>query len=211
MTRPVTDKQREVLAAVQQFWAARGLAPSLADLATELGVTRATVHEHLQALKRKGQLDHIEGVGRSWRSMVSPESSPTGPKRIPIVGTVAAGSPIFAQENISGWLTIDDARQQDTLFGLRVRGDSMADAGILDGDIAIVRQQSTADNGDIVVALVDDQDATVKKLERAAGAVRLVPMNSEYKPIVMTPARQLRIEGKVIGVRRDLDGGGHGA
>lgn len=83
----------------------------------------------------------------------------------------------------------------------------MTDAGILDGDVAIVRQQSTAEHGDIVVALVDDQDATVKKLERDAGTVRLVPMNSKYEPIVISPPRTLRVQGRVIGVRRDLDGG----
>src|SRR5690606_9303688 len=139
MTRPVTDKQRGVLAAGQKFWEVRGVAPSLADLAADLELSRATIHEHLQALKRKGQLEHIEGVGRSWRSTTAAPTSPSGPKRIPIVGAVAAGTPIFAQENINGWLTVDEAREQDTLFGLRIRGDSMTDAGILDGDIAIVR------------------------------------------------------------------------
>lgn len=207
MTRPVTDKQREVLAAVQKFWEVRGVAPSLADSSADLELSRATIHEHLQALKRKGQLEHIEGVGRSWRSTAAAPTSPSGPKRIPVVGAVAAGTPIFAQENINGWLTVDEAREQDTLFGLRIRGDSMTDAGILDGDVAIVRQQSTAEHGDIVVALVDDQDATVKKLERDAGTVRLVPMNSKYEPIVISPPRTLRVQGRVIGVRRDLDGG----
>src|SRR5690606_22462579 len=102
---------------------------------------------------------------------------------------------------------IDGTSEHDTLFALRVQGDSMIDAGILDGDLVIVRQQEAADDGDIVVALIDGQDATVKKLERDAGTVRLVPMNSKHDPIVISSPRTLQVQGRVIGVRRDIDGG----
>ena len=204
MAREPTEKQREVLAAIERYSEEFGVAPSLADLATALGISRATVHEHIGGLKRKGYLANVDGVGRSWRSTLRDSSTS---RRIPIVGRVAAGTPILAQENIEGWLTIGDTREHDALFALRVQGDSMVDAGILDGDIAIVRQQSTADHGDIVVALVDGRDATVKKLERAEGSVRLLPMNSKYDPLVISPPRTLQVQGRVIGVRRDLDGG----
>jgi len=203
MAREPTDKQREVLAAIEQYWQEFGHAPSLADLAEALGVSRATIHEHIGALKRKGYLANVDGVGRSWRSTLRGSSTS---RRIPIVGHVAAGAPILAQENIEGWLTIDGASEHDTVFALRVRGDSMVDAGILDGDLVIVRQQDTADDGDIVVALIDEQDATVKKLQRDNGQVRLVAMNPKYEPIVVPPDR-LRIQGRIVGLRRDLGEG----
>lgn len=203
MAREPTDKQREVLAAIEQYSEEFGVAPSLADIAEALGVSRATVHEHIGGLKRKGYLANVDGVGRSWRSTL--RGSATS-RRIPIVGRVAAGAPILAQENIEGWLTIDGASERDAVFALRVRGDSMVDAGILDGDLVIVRQQDTADDGDIVVALIDEQDATVKKLQRDNGQVRLVAMNPKYEPIVVSPDR-LRIQGRIVGLRRDLGEG----
>jgi len=208
MDREPTEKQREVLAAIERYWGEFGHAPSLADLAAALGVSRATVHEHIGGLKRKGYLANIDGVGRSWRSTLRDSSTS---RRVPIVGRVAAGAPILAQENIEGWLSVDGTNEHDMLFALRVRGDSMTDAGILDGDLVIVRQQNTANDGDIVVALVDDEDATVKKLQRAGGVVHLVPMNSTYNPIVISPPRRLSLQGRVIGVRRNLEGDRHGA
>ncbi|MCA9627428.1 MAG: transcriptional repressor LexA [Myxococcales bacterium] len=202
MAREPTDKQREVLAAIEQYWQEFGHAPSLADLAGALGVSRATVHEHIGALKRKGYLANVDGVGRSWRSTLRDSSTS---RRIPIVGGVAAGAPILAQENIEGWLSVDGTSEHDTLFALRVRGDSMTDAGILDGDLVIVRQQEAAKDGDIVVALVDDQDATIKKLKRTGSMVHLVAMNPAYDPIVIEPDR-IRIQGRVVGLRREIGG-----
>ncbi len=204
MAREPTDKQREVLAAIEQYSEEFGVAPSLADIAEALGVSRATIHEHIGGLKRKGYLANVDGVGRSWRSTLRGSSTA---RRIPIVGRVAAGAPILAQENIEGWLTIDGTSEHDTLFALRVQGDSMIDAGILDGDLVIVRQQEAANDGDIIVALINDQEATVKKLQRDNGQARLVAMNRKYDPIVVSPPQTLRVRGKVIGVRRDLDGG----
>lgn len=202
MAREPTEKQREVLAAIEQYWGEFGHAPSLADLGSALGVARATVHEHIGALKRKGYLANVDGVGRSWRSTLRDSSTS---RRIPIVGRVAAGAPILAQENIDGWLSVDGTSESDTLFALHVRGDSMTDAGILDGDIVIVLQQEVANDGDIVVALVDDEDATVKKLKRAGSMVHLVPMNPKYDPIVIHPGR-VRIQGRVVGLRREIGG-----
>lgn len=202
MAREPTEKQREVLAAIEQYWGEFGHAPSLADLSAALGVSRATVHEHIGALKRKGYLANVDGVGRSWRSTLRDSSTS---RRIPIVGRVAAGAPILAQENIEGWLSVDGTSEHDTLFALRVQGDSMVDAGILDGDLVIVRQQEAANDGDIVVALVDDQEATVKKLQRAGSMVHLLAMNPKYDPIVIQPGR-IRIQGRVVGLRREIGG-----
>lgn len=125
--------------------------------------------------------------------------------RVPIVGRVAAGEPVFAQENIEGWIVVDDMPAIAPLFALRVRGDSMTGAGILDGDLVVVRQQSDADDGDTVVALVDDEDATVKRIKRRGGMIHLVAMNPAFGPIVVSGDR-VRVQGKVVGVRRNLDG-----
>jgi len=181
MAPPLPSRQQAVLEVIQTFWQEHGVAPSLADVARTLGVSRQTIHEHFRALQRKGLLDNLDGVARSWRP-TTPHQKETS--RVPIVGQVAAGQPIFAEENIEGWITVDNARPSDTLFALHVCGDSMIDAGILDGDLVVVRQQQDANDGDIVVALVDDETATVKKLRRSGGEVRLLAMNPAYDPIV---------------------------
>lgn len=201
MDRDLTDKQRAVLEAIQEFWDRTGVAPSLADLAARLQVSRATIHEHLGLLKQKGYLEHIERAGRTWRPKAAvPHGSL---RRVPIVGRVAAGQPILAAENIEGWVAVEDAPEGADYFALRVRGDSMIDGGILDGDMVIVRQQAVAEDGDIVVALVAEEEATVKKLKKCGERVQLVAMNRAYQPIDL-PAESVRIQGKVVGVRRSL-------
>jgi len=208
MLRDLPPRQRATLEAIQGYWAELGVPPALADVAKALGVSRQTAYEHMKALRRKGLLDHIEGAGRTWRP-----TAPAGKRscRVPIVGEVAAGSPIFAEKNIEGWITVDDVAPSDKLFALRIRGDSMVGAGILDGDLVVVRQQDTAYDGDIVVALVDDEDATVKKLRRQGGMIHLLAMNPSYDPIVVN-GDSVCVQGRVVGVRRclrDDEGGGN--
>lgn len=200
MGSDLTEKQRAILDAIQDYWREFGVPPSLADLAAAIGISRATAHEHVLALKRKGFIDHIEGAGRTWRPLSGPDPSA---RRIPVVGRVAAGVPILAQENIEGWITVDDVRGNDVLFALRVQGDSMIEAGILDGDLVVVRQQETAENRDIVVALIDDQDATVKRFIRGKKVVWLEPANHALVPHDYAPER-VRLQGKVVGVRRSV-------
>jgi len=201
MDRELTDRQRAVLEAIQEYWGRTGIAPSLADLAARLGVSRAPIHEHVGLLRDKGFLDHVVGIGRTWRPKAA---VPTGSvRRVPLVGRVAAGQPILAAENIEGWVAVEDAAEGADCFALRVRGDSMVDGGILDGDTVIVRQQAVAEDGDIVVALVGEEEATVKKLKKCGERVQLVAMNRAYRPIDL-PAENVRIQGKVVGVRRSL-------
>lgn len=197
----LTEKQRTVLKLVQTYWNENQVSPSLANLASSLKVRRSTVHQHLLALKKKGYLDHIEGAGRTWRPTGGPKSEAS--VQIPLVGKVAAGAPILAQENIDDWITVSDVNPNDCFFALRVRGDSMTDAGILDGDIVIARKQNDAIDGDIVIALVNDTEATVKKFSRDGDNVRLIAMNSKYQPIVLRGDRA-QIQGKVVGVRRRI-------
>lgn len=198
MPRPLSQRQQAVYDAIVAYLREHGVAPSTADLAQQFGISRTTVHGHLRALQRKGYLGHSEGVARSWRPLRGQ------PSQVPVVGGVAAGSPVLAAENIEGHITFDDARHGDTLFALRVRGDSMIAAGILDGDLVVVRRQDGAEDGDLVVALVDDEEATVKKLWRDEDRVHLVAMNPDYEPIVIEGDR-VRVLGRVIGVRRCLD------
>jgi len=201
MDRDLTEKQRAVLVAIEEYWSRAGVAPSLADLASALQVSRATVHEHVIILKRKGHLEHIERAGRTWRPKAA---VPHGNmRRVPLVGRVAAGQPILAEENIEGWIAVESLPGGADYFALRVRGDSMIEAGILDGDTVIVRQQAVAEDGDIVVALIGEEEATVKKLRRHGEHVQLVAMNRAYAPID-EPAARVRIQGRVVGVRREI-------
>ena len=201
MTGELTSRQQTVLEAIERFWNEQGVSPSLADLATTLDVSRATVHEHLVVLKKKGYLENIEGAGRSWRPLTRPRQSQS--VRVPLLGRVAAGAPILAKENIEDWITVDGVNDADQLFALRVRGDSMVEAGILDGDVVIVRKQDVAENGTIVVALVDGEEATVKKLRRDGDDVLLIAMNPLYEPI-RRRGDHVRVLGKVVGLRRCL-------
>jgi repressor LexA len=199
MVQGLTNKQRTVLEAVRRYWDERGVAPSLGDLGAVLGLRRSTVHQHVLALKKKGYLEHIEGYARSWRP--TGQLPMPGSRRVPVLGRVAAGLPVLAQQNIEDWITVDDAPAGSTLFALRVRGQSMIGVGILDGDLVVVRQQHTAQDEDIVVALVDGEDATVKTFHRQEGQVILEAANPEFAPI-RRRGSQVRILGKVVGVRR---------
>lgn len=200
--RELTQKQQAVLAVIEAHWRAHGVSPSVAEIAARLGLRKSTTHEHLMAIKRKGALVHVEGQSRSWRPASMAPAVPEPPqRRIPVVGRVAAGAPILAHENIEGWLPVPE-RPGQTLFALQVQGDSMTGAGILDGDLVIIQQQPVAEEGDIVLALIDDQDATIKRLRRHGDRITLEPENPEYEPLTLH-ADRVQLQGKVIGLRRD--------
>lgn len=201
MAKGLTDKQSEMLSLVEDHWREHDAAPSVSELATRLDVSKPTAHSHLLALKKKGFLVHAEGKGRTWRPMSV--ASPYRVERIPLVGRIAAGMPILAQEMIEAWIPVEVRAGHGVLFGLRVQGESMIDAGILNGDVVIVRQQETAEPGEIVVALVDEEDATVKRLRRRGRNVILEPANEAMQPIEVGASR-VRIQGKVVGLRRDI-------
>lgn len=199
--KQLTEKQQEVLEIIRRYLMKNGQSPTVREIARELRVrSTCTVHKHLAALEKKGFITKIK---YGYRSIELPgEYSPKQTKftPVPLLGRVAAGQPLLAAENVDGFLPIPaDMAQGEGLFALKVRGDSMRDAGIFDGDIIVAHQQSTADNGDIVVALLDEE-ATVKRFFREPDHVRLEPENPEYAPII-TPAVQ--ILGKVaLSIRR---------
>lgn len=188
-----TTKRDEILAFLQDFLAENGYAPSVREIMQAVGLkSTASVHYHLDALNRSGAINMDGTKNRA----ISVSGGAKKPGQIPVVGVVAADLPILAVENIEGYLPWDG---DEDCFALRVKGDSMLNAGILPGDKIIVRPQQTADNGDIVVALLEEE-ATVKRLLRKDGKVWLLPENPSYSPIDGTNAAIL---GKVRGVVRE--------
>lgn len=186
-----STKQGEILAFLRQFTADNGYPPSVREICAAVGLkSTASVHYHLGELRRSGLIAMDTNKNRT---ISLPDAAPG---RIPILGTITAGLPILAVEQVEGYLPWDGA---GSCFALRVRGDSMTGAGILSGDMVVVHPQSTADNGDIVVALLGDE-ATVKRLRRSADGVWLLPENPAYAPI---DGRDASILGKVKAVVRE--------
>ena len=186
-----SDKAQRIIEFVDSFIRENGYSPSVREIGEAVGLrSTASVSYHLQALQEKGLLQSPGQKGRK-RSLVTGAR----PGQIPVVGLVTAGQPILAVENQEGTLAWGDP----SCFGLRVRGDSMINAGILPGDTVIVRPQSSADDGQIVVARIGDE-ATVKRLSRRNGQVWLLPENDAYDPIDGSEAELI---GLVKGVVRE--------
>ena len=186
----------------------QGYPPSVREIGEAVGLrSPSTVHFHLKKLVDAGMIETGAGKGRAI-TLTHPPAVPAAPAapieaeapagRVPIVGNVAAGSPILAQECIEDYLTFDAGHPGDVHFALRVRGESMLNAGILPGDLVVVRQQASCNQGEIVVAMIDDE-ATVKRFSRKNGHVWLLPENDAYSPIDGTHAQIL---GKVVAVVR---------
>ena len=172
----------------------QGYAPSVREICEAVGLkSPSTVHFHLKRLQEQGLIEKGDFKGRAIVL-----TQPKKKHQVPIVGDVAAGSPILAQECIDDYLTFDCGGEEDCHFALRVRGESMLNAGILPGDLAVVRRQQTARSGDIVVALLEDE-ATVKRLSLRNGQVWLLPENDDYEPI---DGNEAVVLGKVVAVVR---------
>lgn len=198
----LTEPQRRLLKLIEAHIARAGISPTLRELADQLDQGVASVYKLVQRLERNGYVGRIAGKSRSLKVLRSAgEAQIVGLMAIPLLGTVAAGSPMFAPENMLGEVLVDAATfQSGRHFALKVSGQSMIDAGISSGDILIVRQQPLAEHHDIVVALLNDE-STVKRLHHRNGQIQLLPENSRYKPITVNPQDDLRIIGKVVGVR----------
>ena len=199
--QPLTKRQRQILDFLNEFIDKHGYAPSLEEIGQRFGLSSlATVHKHLTNLEEKGF------IRRAWNKSRSVELVPTrlGSRaiEIPLSGNVAAGTPIEAlvtNETVS--VPEELVRRPETTYALRVRGKSMIDEQIRDGDIVIVEGRRTADNGEMVIALVRGLDVTLKKFYRDNGRIRLQPANAMIQPIVMN-ADQIQIQGIVVGVLR---------
>jgi len=203
MPRELTGRQKEILAAIRKFMEDEGKPPTLKEIGDMFGFAPSTIFQHLGALETKGFIRRgpnsrdVEIVG------FDPSEAIKAMKKIPVIGRVAAGQPMLAEENIEGYIYVDGTRiRSDDVFALKVKGDSMTGAGIFNGDIVIVRKQSAAEHRDTVVALIDDE-ATIKRFVRRGGGYSLEPANERYKPI---PVREnTQIIGKVIGMQRTME------
>ncbi len=201
----LTTRQREVLDLIKRKVAERGYPPSVREIGEELGLNSpSTVHSHLSSLVRAGYLRRDPSKPRAIE-VVEPASDlhRSTTRDVPLVGRIAAGSPILAEEQIEEVFTLPtEFTGQGPVFLLAVRGDSMRDAGILDGDYVVVRAQKTAEPGDVVAALVDGEEATVKRFSRAGGQVVLHAENPAYEDLVFDEG--VEILGKVVAVLRAL-------
>lgn len=187
-----SNKREQILNFLTQFMNEHGYAPTVREICNAVGLqSTATVHYHLNALRDAGLIEMDE---MKKRAISLPDAQRAD--RIPVVGVVTAGVPILATENIEGYIPWDG---ESGCFVLRVRGDSMIGAGILDGDKVVVRPQPDAENGQIVVALLDDS-ATVKRLKKTGRDVWLMPENQSYEPI---PGNEAKILGRVKALIRE--------
>ena len=205
----MTKMQQKIYDYIAQTLAQQGYPPSVREIGDAVGLkSPSTVHFHLKHMKEMGVINKSGRKGRAITLAQPAENLPAAPEvpqeveppagRVPIVGTVAAGTPILAQECIEDYLTFDTGGRDGEYFALRVRGESMLNAGILPGDLVVVHQQQEAHNGEIIVALIEDE-ATVKRLRRKDGQVWLMPENDAYSPI---DGRNASILGKVSAVIR---------
>ena len=194
----LSPKQQQIYDYIIAFSAEHGYPPSVREIGAAVGLrSPSTVHFHLKGLETAGLITKAEGKTRSI-TVIQPEAQAEPGDKVPVVGSVAAGAPILAQECIEDYLTFDTGGQPGEYFALRVRGESMKYAGILPGDLVVVHQQPDAHSGEIVVALFEDE-ATVKTLRRKDGQVWLMPENPDYEPI---DGEGCTILGKVTAVVR---------
>jgi repressor LexA len=208
--RELTGKQREVLGFIRGFVAKHGLPPTVREIGERFKVTPRAAFDHLRALERKGMLQRRATAGRTSRSLVPSDGAGGRPHAVPILGRVAAGQPLLAAENREGELHIAPASlpgRGEDVFALRVRGDSMIEAHICDGDLVLVRRQDSAQPNEIVVAMVESEsgeaEATVKRFQRDGERVVLKPEHPTMAPIVVDPRRTpVKIIGKVVGLLR---------
>ena len=191
----LTSMQQRIYEYIASCIQEQGYPPSVREIGEAVGLkSPSTVHFHLKHLEEAGAIEKGAGKGRA----ITLTTPPVPEDKVPILGNVAAGSPILAQECIEDYLTFDTGGHGDEYFALRVRGESMLNAGILPGDLVVVRRQQTCSNGEIVVAMIEDE-ATVKRFSKENGHIWLLPENDAYSPIDGTYAQIL---GKVSAVVR---------
>ena len=196
----LTKRQREIFDFIKRYSAERGYPPTVRDIGKAIGLTSSsTVHAHLANLEKLGLVRRDPTKPRALELLGEAARKVVGPSGLPVVGRVAAGAPILAEENIEDYVDVPQlAGGGDGEYVLRVRGDSMKGVGILDADYVVVQRQDTANNGEIVVALVGDE-ATVKRYFREDDHIRLQPENEAMEPI---RTREAVILGRVVGVLR---------
>jgi repressor LexA len=200
----LTQKQQEVLDFIQGYFARQGMAPSVREIAEALGKSAQAIQQHIEILRTKGCLQHQPSKPRTNVPVQSQIFTLEQINEVPLLGQIQAGLPVHAEENLEGSLPLPRIwAKDDKVFVLRVKGDSMKDAHILSGDLALVRQQVNAENGEIVVARVHQSEATLKRFYQKANKVTLQPENPHYDPIEVS-SDEVEVVGKVIGVYRKI-------
>ena len=200
MLPSLTTRQKEIYDFLLKSIREKGYAPSIPEIGAKFKIVSTNgVSDHLKALEKKG---YIRRVGKRAIEVLSALGKPmlAAVREIPILGRVPAGKPFLSEENVEGLLTITNDMGSGKLFALQVKGDSMIDAGILEGDRVIVKQQGTAENGEIVCALIEGE-ATLKRFYRKNGVVTLKAENQKYPPITVSQG-EFRVLGKVVGLMR---------
>ena len=210
ISKPLTARQQQILTFIEAITNQRGYPPSVREIGDEVGLSSpSTVHSHLNTLQRLGYLRRDPTKPRAIEVRYDPTSGASDLDRrpvvhVPLVGDVAAGTDVLAQENVEEVLPLpSDFTGEGDLFMLRVRGDSMIDAGILDGDFIVARSQNNANTGDIVVAGIPGEEATVKTYSTTEDRVVLIPANERLEPMVFRPS-EVSVFGRVVTVMRKL-------
>jgi repressor LexA len=209
MAEVLSGKRQQILEFIAERLRERGYPPSVREIGEAVGLaSSSTVHTHLAVLQREGYLERDPTKPRAIQVRYDPSSktaiAPEPVRYVPLVGDVAAGTGVLAQESVEELLPLPETfTGRGSTFMLRVRGDSMIELGILDGDFVVVRMQPDAENGDVVVASLPDGEATVKTFSRRAGQIVLSPANTTMSPMVLGPD-DVTIYGKVVTVLRRL-------
>ncbi|MFZ1986103.1 MAG: transcriptional repressor LexA [Desulfatitalea sp.] len=204
---PLSFKQQQLFEYLSQSVQSAGRAPSLRQAAANLGVSHAAVAQGLKALEDKGYVKREGRYSRTVYLLNAAQQTAASHRwrEVPIIGRVTAGLPMYAQQEWDGTLVLDaDQFKEQNLFALHVRGDSMRDAAILDGDLAICVPRQFASNGEIVVALVRNEEATVKRFYLRKNRIELRPENPKFKPLFFN-FDEVLVQGKVIGIQRTVD------
>lgn len=199
----LTQKQRNVFDFIVRSLREQGVIPSIREICNQFGYSSTNAaNVHLYALEKKGYITRRHGLARNIEISSEYMVKTTG---VPIVGQVAAGLPIDAVENLDGYLDLDSMYARGQHFALRIVGDSMIDAGLWDGDYAIVRRQERVESGEIGVAVIEGE-ATVKRFSwQADGHLELIPANEKYRPFSVNPAKDFLVAGKVVGMHRVMN------
>lgn len=203
--KDLTGKQQNILEYIESYISGQGYPPTIREIGEQFSITAKGAYDHLKAIEKKGYIKCEKNRSRAIELLKTSSGSmplvTAGVANIPLLGRVAAGMPILAEENIEEYLAFPRVMlPEDGVFALRVAGDSMKDAGIYDGDIAVIQKQEVARDGEIVVALIEDE-ATLKYFHREKKRIRLQPANKAYKPIYAT---EPTILGKLVGIYRQV-------
>ena len=195
----ITDRQKEVLTFISSYTDANGYPPTVREISEHFEISIRAVQDHILALQKKGFLSQAQKRARSIKVLSDSDASAPFVGRVPLLGTVAAGKPLLCEENLDGYLNLTEpfVRPGKSYFALRVRGQSMINAGILEGDLAVIEQASTAVDGQIIVAVIDDA-ITLKRYYKEAGRIRLQPENPAFQPIYCVDLRIVGILSTIV-------------